>query len=239
MAEPSFQPDTVIMFGGSFATGGTGAALADLYQRVFDVKNRGYGGYNTRIALPIAQKWLPKQAEDRPRTALMTIWFGANDAVFEGQLQHVPLAEFKLNLQRMIDLLQNPVSPHHSPTTKLLLITPPAILASKWANFVSQTSGVQTSPDRSVEHTQQYVEAVKQVGLDRNVPVADVWEAMYEEAKENDMALDDMLYDGLHLTAKGYAIATEAIKATIATAYPELHWEKQTRLFPEWRTLLV
>ncbi|KAM0792260.1 hypothetical protein ACM66B_004954 [Microbotryomycetes sp. NB124-2] len=245
MVEPSFQPQTIIMFGdsitqGSFAIGGTGAALADLYQRVYDVLNRGYGGYNTRIALPIAQKWLPKKGEDRPHTVLMTVWFGANDAVLPGQLQHVPLDEYEQNLHKMIDLTQSPNSPHYSPTTKLLLITPPAILASKWSNFVRQTQGLQQvgPPDRSVEHTQQYVDAVKKVGQERNVPVADVWTAMYAAASGDDLALDAMLYDGLHLSAKGYDLATKAITQAIAIAYPELHWERQQRLFPEWRTLI-
>lgn len=41
---------------GSFCEGGTGASLAELYQRAYDVQNRGLGGYNTKWCIPVAKK---------------------------------------------------------------------------------------------------------------------------------------------------------------------------------------
>ncbi|KAK4058909.1 isoamyl acetate-hydrolyzing esterase [Microbotryomycetes sp. JL221] len=224
---------------GSFALNGLGANLSDLYQRVFDVHNRGYGGYNTRIAIPIAEKWLPRKGEDRPHTALMTIWFGANDAVLPGNLQYVPLEEYKANLHKIVDLIHSSSSPYYSPTTKLCLLTPPVIRPQAWADHSAEKHGlVNVTPDRTVENTSKYAEAVRQVGQERDIAVADVWQTMLDEANGDDNVLDEMLYDGLHLSPRGYEAATKAVKTAIVQYLPELHWDRQSRLYPEWRTLL-
>lgn len=60
-ALPSFQQDTVILFGdsitqGAGVEGGIGQQLTELYSRIFDVQLRGLGGYNTEWAIHIAKK---------------------------------------------------------------------------------------------------------------------------------------------------------------------------------------
>lgn len=53
------------------------AALLAVVRQV-DVANRGFGGYNSRWGLKLLQQVLAQS--DARRVALLTIWFGANDA---------------------------------------------------------------------------------------------------------------------------------------------------------------
>ena len=111
----------------SFAPGGWGARLADAYARRADVVLRGYSGYNTEWALPLVPEvFLPsgsssdgrnggggdgsagggddesnEQRRLRRPNALVTIFFGANDAALPDRhsaRQHVPLERFRRNL---------------------------------------------------------------------------------------------------------------------------------------------
>ena len=104
-----------------FCFEGWGKQLANTYQRRADVLNRGMSGYNTR--------WYTRYADDYgiwtevlPPTsvALVTLWFGANDAATLEQ--HVPLDEYATNLETM-------VAKTHVvyPQAKLLIITPPPV----------------------------------------------------------------------------------------------------------------
>ncbi|ORY72228.1 SGNH hydrolase-type esterase domain-containing protein [Leucosporidium creatinivorum] len=251
--EPSVQQDTLIMFGdsitqGAFDQGGTGAALANLYVRAWDVQNRGLGGYNTKWAIPIGKKWLPQVGEDRPRTALMTIWFGANDAVLPGYGQHVPLPDFKTNLHTLITLLRSPTSPYYSPTTSLLLLTPPPVDTARWAAELRSKYPPPPSPtgeeqplefDRDPENTRLYAQAVKEVGWEAGVPTVDVWTAIMAKAAEiGEEGLKELLVDGLHLSALGYMVVTDVVKDTIVTHLPDLHWDKVPKHYPPWGEML-
>lgn len=75
---------TFVCFGDSitqrgFAPGWTGM-LADAYQRKADVVNRGYSGYNTRWALQLLPRVFPEPLPGGEPPALVTLFFGANDA---------------------------------------------------------------------------------------------------------------------------------------------------------------
>eukprot|EP00879_Flechtneria_rotunda_P030337 GHRR01032960.1.p1 GENE.GHRR01032960.1~~GHRR01032960.1.p1 ORF type:complete len:103 (+),score=28.19 GHRR01032960.1:867-1175(+) len=48
-----------------------------------DVVNRGFGGYNTRWGVKLLEQVL-QEVKGR-QVALMTIWFGANDAAIPGR----------------------------------------------------------------------------------------------------------------------------------------------------------
>ncbi len=75
--------------------------LAHWWSRRVDVINRGFSGYNSRWAQQIVDKVLPDERPD-----LVFIFFGANDAVDPSVLQHVPLTEFKSNLQYIVEYIQ-------------------------------------------------------------------------------------------------------------------------------------
>ncbi|KAL3910406.1 MAG: hypothetical protein SGPRY_009068 [Prymnesium sp.] len=86
---------------------GWGARLADKYARTADVTLRGYSGYNTRWALELLPLLFPPR---RSPPALLTLCFGANDAVLPSasplSRQHVPLDEFAANLRAMLSAVQ-------------------------------------------------------------------------------------------------------------------------------------
>ncbi|GER24476.1 SGNH hydrolase-type esterase superfamily protein [Striga asiatica] len=88
----------------SFSDGGWGASLADHFARTADIVLRGYSGYNTRWALKIIERVFPS-TEIEKEAAAITIFFGANDACLpdrSSKFQHVPLEEYKQNLQALI-----------------------------------------------------------------------------------------------------------------------------------------
>ncbi|CAK9137591.1 unnamed protein product [Ilex paraguariensis] len=66
----------ILLFGDSiteqsFRSGGWGAALADTYSRKADVVVRGYGGYNTRLALFLLHQLFALVIDKRMNTVLV------------------------------------------------------------------------------------------------------------------------------------------------------------------------
>ncbi|CAM8940135.1 unnamed protein product [Rhodiola kirilowii] len=101
----------------SFDVGGWGAALADHFARTADVVLRGYSGYNTRWALKVIDRVFP---DDGVSPIAVTVFFGANDACLPNRcsgFQHVPIDEYKKNLQAI----------KRWPATEVILISPPPI----------------------------------------------------------------------------------------------------------------
>lgn len=68
-----------------------------------DILVRGYGGYNTRWALFLLHHLFPLESTKPPLAT--AIFFGANDSALSGRTserQHVPIQEYKHNLQKMV-----------------------------------------------------------------------------------------------------------------------------------------
>lgn len=109
---PPLRP-TVLAFGDSitqygWSQGGWVARLAEHYSRKADVLNRGYGGYNTRLALASLLPLVAPEGGHPP--ALAVVFFGANDAALPGTVwgrteQHTPLPEYEENLGRIVAAL--------------------------------------------------------------------------------------------------------------------------------------
>ena len=99
-----------------------------------------------------------------------TIFFGANDAVLEGQPQHVPLEEYRINLQRIV---AHPLVIAHDP--KILLITPPPVCEYKTQAHDREMGRTQIS--RLAEITRTYADAAIQVGQEMGIPVVNLWGA--------------------------------------------------------------
>ena len=96
-----------------------------------DVIIRGYSGYNTRWALHLLPDVFPPTAtsEASPYSAyppaVVTVSFGANDAALPDRTsgkQHVPIPEYKRNLQAIVDHLlvsqMGGTVPHGTATVK-------------------------------------------------------------------------------------------------------------------------
>ncbi|KAJ7516622.1 hypothetical protein O6H91_22G064800 [Diphasiastrum complanatum] len=141
-----------VLFGDSITqqsflpAGGWGAALADRYARKADIILRGLSGYNSRWALFLLDRIFPTAALNPP--VLVTVFFGANDAALpdrKSKAQHVPLSEYKENLQRIVSHLKG-----LSPSTRVVLITPPPIDVrgrQAYARYLTVALEVQISPN--------------------------------------------------------------------------------------------
>lgn len=70
---------------------------------------RGYSGYNTRWALKVIDKVFPAEESGGDAPLAVTVFFGANDACLPDRsaaFQHVPLDEYKKNLNSIVSFLK-------------------------------------------------------------------------------------------------------------------------------------
>ncbi|ORY27680.1 hypothetical protein BCR39DRAFT_469152 [Naematelia encephala] len=143
---------------------------------------------------------------------------GANDACLPGELQHVPLDQYKANLSRLISHVRS-----HSPETKIVVINPPPIMVDLWHKWLRHNVPLAHIPNRDAEVSKQYSDACKEVAGEEDLPLADVYAAITGAAGgSSEELLAPYLSDGLHLTDQGNKIAFDTVRNTIASTYPEL-----------------
>eukprot|EP00271_Cylindrocystis_brebissonii_P006243 TRINITY_DN18942_c0_g1_i2.p1 TRINITY_DN18942_c0_g1~~TRINITY_DN18942_c0_g1_i2.p1 ORF type:complete len:366 (-),score=39.01 TRINITY_DN18942_c0_g1_i2:1045-2142(-) len=215
----------------SFGEGGWGATLQDRYSRQADVVVRGYGGYNTRWALFLLDQIFPKGSSRRP-PALVTIFFGANDAALDSlnsSRQHVPIPEYKANLQKMIEHIRSVSS-----STRIILMTPPPVDEEGRLAYARATFGekaVKVS-ERQNAVTQQYAQACLAVAQASQVDAVDLWRAVQQEPMWT-----SLLRDGLHFTPQGQQVVFQHLFSVISAKsasewVPPLDPEKMPLDFP-------
>jgi isoamyl acetate esterase len=148
----------------------------------------------------------PRPAEmGDPKIRLLTIWFGANDACLKHSPQHVPLSRFTSNLENLVDMIQSPESRFYSPSTRVVLISPPPVnTLQRGADLGSRDPPL--ALDRDFETTKSYADAVRRVADGKQVGFVDVWTGVWHAAGEKEEALDGYLTDGLHLNEEGYKV---------------------------------
>ncbi|KAJ7219125.1 SGNH hydrolase-type esterase domain-containing protein [Mycena pura] len=232
--------DVIMLFGDSitqaaWTTGGFGAVLTNMYSRKLDVLNRGLAGYNTCWAIPVLEQCLAtlQGQQHVPKIRMLVVWFGANDACIKPSPQHVPLPNFIENLKHMVWLVHSPESPYYSPSTKIILVTPPPVNTHQWGgNLASRDPPL--ALDREFETTRAYAKGVIEAAVVSKVSVVDVWTAIWKAAGEEEVALSKYLSDGLHLTPDGYTVMYEALMQTIQMEHPELHYDNLLYAFPRW-----
>lgn len=145
-----------------------------------------------------------------PRVRVLTIWFGANDACIKPSPQHVPLPKFTSNLTYMVNMIKSLTSPYYSPTTRIILITPPPVNTfQRRADLESRQPPL--ALDRDFGVTKAYAESVQEVARSENVALVDVWSLLWEAAGEDEMSLEKFLRDGLHLNAEGYRVSANKV----------------------------
>ncbi|KAI0086606.1 SGNH hydrolase-type esterase domain-containing protein [Irpex rosettiformis] len=239
-----YVQDTILLFGDSITQlstgpGGLAQQLSDVYQRKLDVLNRGFSGYNSRWAIPVFKNVFAKKSEqpNLPKVKLLTIWYGANDAVEPGGPQYVPLEEYSQNLSTLIQLVKSPSSEWYSPETRIIVLTPPPINSAQWAEFLKTLELGLDKSDRTVERTKTYADAVKEVAKKEGVAVVDVFELLWSAAGEREKALERFLTDGLHLKVEGYKLVYDALIESISQNFPELHYDKLQTAYPDWKDL--
>ncbi|ORX35419.1 SGNH hydrolase-type esterase domain-containing protein [Kockovaella imperatae] len=228
--------DSVVLIGDSITSrqevpDSLQARFAAVYRRDFDVLNRGYGGYTTRLLLPLLDEFLcrKEEAAGQSRIRLATVWLGTNDAVVSEAPtgQHVPLEEYAANLHKILDHLTSgeryPIVPN------IILITPPPCYP-----------GASTPPstERDTKITKQYAEAARKVGEEWKaksgrawaVEVVDTWADMVENVGEG-QPLTRYLTDGVHLTKAGYDVVWDGVVKAIKQGGLKdrgLDWEDQS-----------
>ncbi|ORY35766.1 SGNH hydrolase-type esterase domain-containing protein [Naematelia encephala] len=226
--------DTILLLGDSLTSrqdvpNSLQARFCEAYRRTMDVANRGLGGYNTRFYVPLLDEMLLRQGEPGSRIRLVTIWFGANDAVLRTSptQQHVPIPEYTSNLTAIFRALTSPKSSysvaHQDVPLNIILITPPPLYPEMMTDeaFKSQ---------RKVNVTEEYREAVLHVGQEwkakavasqKNcrIETVDLWDKILEEAGGQGEGLRDYLTDGLHLTTKGYDVLWKDIHRILKTDF--------------------
>ncbi|GAA5843706.1 hypothetical protein JCM9279_000109 [Rhodotorula babjevae] len=211
---------------------GLGASLAHLYQRKLDVLNRGLSGYNSDWGLHVWNKWLEPTTADGPKTQLVTLWLGANDAVLPNELQAVPLDRFKANLRAIVALVHD-----RCPEASVVLITPTPFHPEGWLDERVRR-GLTREHDRAPERTREYAEAARQVGNELNLPVADAYTPVDAEMRQLGPDKEGSVFtDGLHLNAGAYKHVVSAVVKAIESHYPEKAPDALPLLFPYWRDI--
>ncbi|KAI8577373.1 hypothetical protein K450DRAFT_273835 [Umbelopsis ramanniana AG] len=240
--------DQIVLFGDSitqfsFETKhkGWGASLADAYQKRADVLNRGFGGYNSKWAVPILNQMIPQKVDpsQRAKIRLVILFFGANDSAKAGTFQYVPIDEYATNLSMMIKRIDQ-----YSADTRIVVITTPPVNEDQW-----HKASEQGGPDlrRSNTVTKAYAEAAKEVALAYNVPCVDLWSEIMNLAQDglkdgssdtisHKRDLSEFMSDGLHLGTLGCQVLFDALMNTIKANFPELNpdtWPEQLAEFWE------
>lgn len=214
----------IVLFGDSiteqsFGEGGFGAALADRYRRHADVLLRGYSGYNSRDAVALLKHVFP--LDDPTPPVLVTVCFGANDAVKEtsamADVQGCPLPEYAENLRCIL---------HHlsklDPPPRVLVMTPPPVSARRWKRTCEENAyHDDPTPDRDLNRTGRYAHAALGVARaagsgsqsrrgaasgDSPLDVAGL--NLFDKLAGVERWEETMLSDGLHLSRAGYELVT-------------------------------
>jgi len=128
-------------------------------------------------------------------------------------------------------MVRSPSSEYYSPETRIVLISnPPVNTYQRGAELASRDPPKEC--DREFEFTKLYAEAVVTTAKEERVAVADVWTVLWEAAGKDERALSAYLSDGLHLNAKGYELAYDAVNESIKHSYPEIYHENLQYVFP-------
>ncbi|CAM9421744.1 unnamed protein product [Scytosiphon promiscuus] len=203
--------DSLTQFGHDAERLGWLSLLAHWWERRFDVVNRGFSGYNTRWLMPLVEKIFVPDSDGLAPVKLVTIFLGANDCVLPGNRQHVPLAEYKANLRRMVEHVRMV-----HPEARVVLITPPPIHEEKWMKNRKE-KGIDM--DRQLDVTWSYAIACAEVGKEVGATVVDAYKLL---GSGSQTAADGYLHDGVHFTSEGNRRLFEGLKAEILSSYPEL-----------------
>ena len=183
--------DSITEMGYVIEVRGFVAQLADRYARRADVLARGFSGYTTREAVKILDAAVLAEKPD-----VVILFFGANDSTLPGQIQHVPLKEYRRNLQDMASRIA-------VAGAWLVLVTPPPVNEHLIKN-------------RMLGNTAAYAKVCIDVGREMNLPVVDLFMKLQEEAGWEKGAL----IDGLHLSANGMTRLYEELAVALDQLKP-------------------
>ncbi|KAJ2893451.1 isoamyl acetate-hydrolyzing esterase [Coemansia aciculifera] len=210
--------DSLTQHGYDVAKRGWVAQLSHAYLRRLDVINRGYSGYTSRWVQPL----VPMLSQWSPR--LLVILFGSNDAMPPPSTRHVPIAEFRRNIEQILASID-------LSATSVVLVTPPS-LGVKLYEATNDDVG------RTFESVKECADAVREIASAFSVPCADLWTAVEEGAKEIGGEMDGYdaySYDGVHLSAGGNDLLFDVLMRTIRSQHPHLDPDSMPFTVPYYR----
>jgi len=189
--------DTITEMGSVLELRGFAAQLADRYVRRADVLIRGFTGYTTNEAVKILKSAV---LDEQPDFVIM--FFGMNDSALPGQIQHVPVKQYRRNMREMAQKVA-------MAGAWLVVVTPPPVDEKRIKS-------------REMEHTALYADAARQVASDMQVPVVDLFSKIQEEENWPKTCL----LDGLHLSANGMNRLYEELAKTLDRMKPLEDFER-------------
>lgn len=206
---------------GAWAIGGYGQLIASEFHGRYDVLNRGYSGYTSRQLLAKLKDdfFAPGDSTDSLVKAVI-LNISTNDAVHEGMgLQHVPVDETRENLRATVKILQEKL-----PAAKIMLVTPTIVDPNAWTGF--RVGSFRDDPslfdkpfDRSLENTRKYRDVVLEVANELGLPSVDAWNILESAVKAGQVDSAELLYDGLHLSAKAYGMIHGGIRSVMRSQW--------------------
>ena len=235
---------TIVLFGDSItqqgfgwtgATAGWASLLSRDYSRRADVLNRGFSGYNTRMALDLLPGIFPPAASGAAQGEILfvTVFFGANDAALPGERQHVPPDEYGKNLRSIVEHVRGgPGRPAPgagdggqadggcSADVPVILFTPPPVDVDAWYAERGEPADKERVNDRANDNAERYERVVKEVGRDTGCPVLDVFDLLGGNGPAEEFGRH--LRDGLHLSESGNVLAYEGLMKLIGKELPHL-----------------
>jgi lysophospholipase L1-like esterase len=215
------------------ASNGWAAQLTEYYIRRCDVINRGFSGYTSCYAQLIAPYALGE--EDLARAYLVTIWFGANDAILSssGDPRHVPPTEYKNNLEHIIIDIQERAQRACNPHLRMILITPPPVDEMRRMAFLSSEKGTIVASDRSNQAIQSYVDVCRHLSEQYGISYLDLYDAMKT-------SVDYSVYlkeDGLHLSSQGNQFVFDRLRELIEQELHHMSPRKLMFVYPDRTTI--
>lgn len=226
---------SILLFGDSitqqgFGWTGTSAGWASLlardYARRADVLNRGFSGYNTKMALE-ALPSIVNQDFTAHEILFATVFFGANDAALRGELQHVPAEEYGQNLASIVEKMRSNSATENaesenctSDVLPIILFTPPPVDVDAWYAERGEPKDEGRRNDRANENAKLYRDIAINVGKRMNCSVLDVFDLLGGNSSAEEYGKH--LRDGLHLSESGNVLVYEGLIELLRKDYPHL-----------------
>ena len=197
------------------------ARLAHIYGNRVDLLNRGFSGYNTRWALRVFPRLF--HAVNTDCIQIVTLWFGTNDSIVEGQPQHVPVDEYRHNLAKLILYIREQGNMKITP----VLITPPPI-DDEGANRDAEKEGRPLNT-RTYAAVKKYVAACLELARQTKVPCINLHQVM--ESQPN---FERFFNDGFHFNSQGQEFVAKTILTAIRRTFRQFDPDTLDRVFPHW-----
>ncbi|GMF45230.1 unnamed protein product [Phytophthora fragariaefolia] len=155
---------------------------------------------------------------------LITLWLGANDAALAdgtAARQHVPVADYKVNLAKIVQAYQT-----SAPSARVLLITPPHV-----DDAIRKSRSPAGLPERTNAAAAKYARACVEVADELKMPVLDLY-SFFNAMPESERAA--CLDDGLHFTATGNRLVDAQVHKKIRDAFPEVVQQLEAWQLPDF-----